>query len=117
MELVERAYGLSIFDIHVRACGGDLPAFELIRARAADREAVGKAVLYARRDTTVGDTRSWLEDDTVRDIPAPGERILRGHPVCTVFARASDAAACHRALVARAAAVYRAIASRTRRIA
>jgi uncharacterized protein len=117
MELVERAYGLSVFDIHARACGGDLPAFELFRARAADPEAVGKAVLYARRDTTAGDTRSWLGDDTVRDIPAPGERILRGHPVCTVFARARDAAACHRALLARAVAAYRAIASRTRSMA
>jgi predicted ATP-grasp superfamily ATP-dependent carboligase len=117
MELVERAYGLSVFDIHARACAGDLPAFDLFRARAAEREAVGKAVVYARRDTTVADTRGWLGDDTVRDIPAPGAHILRGHPVCTVFARARDAAACHRALVARAAAVYRAIASRARRTA
>jgi len=117
MELVERAYGLSVFDIHARACAGDLPAFDLFRARAAEREAVGKAVVYARRDTTVADTRGWLGDDTVRDIPAPGAHILRGHPVCTVFARARDAAACHRALVARAAAVYRAIASRSRRTA
>jgi predicted ATP-grasp superfamily ATP-dependent carboligase len=116
MELVERAYGLSVFDIHARACAGDLPAFELFRARA-DQEAVGKAVVYARRDTTMGDTRRWLEDDTVRDIPAPGEHILRGHPICTVFARARDGAACHRALVARAAAVYGALASHARRIA
>ena len=117
MELVERAYGLSVFATHARACGGNLPAFELFRARAAHGGAVGKAVVYARRDTTVGDTRPWLGDDTVRDIPAPGERIPRGHPICTVFARARDAAACHRALVARAAAVYGAIASRARRIA
>ena len=117
MELVERAYGLSVFEIHARASAGDLPAFELFRARAAVREAVGKAVVYARRDTTVGDTRRWLGDDTVRDIPAPGEHVLRGQPICTVFARARDATACYHALVARAAAVYRAIASRTRRIA
>lgn len=119
MELVERAWGVSIFGTHARACAGELPAFDLSRSRGVHRRgaAFGKAVVYARRDTTVGDTRSWLEDDLVRDIPAPGEHILRGHPVCTVFARASDAAACHRALVARAAAVYRAIASRTRRIA
>ena len=117
MELVERAYGLSVFDIHARACAGDLPAFDLLSARAAGQAAVGKAVVYARRDTIVGDTRGWLGDDTVRDIPAPGERILRGHPVCTVFARARNAAACHRALVARAAAAYRAITPRTRRIA
>ena len=117
MELVERAYGISVFDIHARACAGQLPAFELLRARTMNQAAVGKAVVYARRDTIVGDTRRWLEDDSVRDIPAPGEHILRGHPVCTVFARAPDAAACHRALVARAAAAYRAIASSTRRIA
>jgi len=110
MELVERAYGLSIFDVHARACAGELPGFELFRARAADREAVGKAVVYARHDTTLGDTRRWLRDDTVRDIPAPGEHIVRGHPICTVFARAEDAAACHRALEARAAAVYGAVA-------
>jgi uncharacterized protein len=117
MELVERAYGVSVFDIHARACAGDLPTFELVNARAASREAVGKAIVYARRDTTAGDTRPWLEDDTVRDIPPPGSRILRGHPICTVFARARDAAECHRGLVARAAAVYRTIASRTRRAA
>jgi predicted ATP-grasp superfamily ATP-dependent carboligase len=117
MELVERAYGLSVFDIHAGACAGQLPAFDLSRARAANGEAVGKAVVYARRDTTVGDTHRWLEDDTLRDIPAPGEHILRGHPICTVFARARDAAACHRVLVARAAAVYRTIASRSRRSA
>jgi predicted ATP-grasp superfamily ATP-dependent carboligase len=112
MELVERAYGLSIFDIHVRACAGELPAFELFRARAADQGAVGKAVVYARHDVTVGDTRRWLSDDTVRDIPAPGERISHGQPICTVFARATDAAACQRALEARAAAVYDTIARR-----
>jgi uncharacterized protein len=117
MELVERAYGLSIFDAHARGCAGRLPAFDLLEARAAERGAVGKAVVYARRDTTVGDTHRWLEDDSVRDIPAPGEQILRGHPICTVFARAQNAAACHRALVARAAAVYRDIGAPARRSA
>ena len=117
MELVERAYGVSVFGIHARACAGALPAFELARARTANRDAIGKAVIYARRDTTAGDTHRWLEDETVRDIPAPGEHIPRGHPICTVFARAPNADACHRALVTRAAAVYRGIASRTRRIA
>ena len=117
MELIERAYGVSIFDVHAHACTGDLPAFDLFQARATSREAVGKAVVYARRDTTVGDTRRWLEDDSVRDIPAPGEHILRGHPLCTVFAHARDGTGCHRALLARAAAVYRALASRARRVA
>jgi predicted ATP-grasp superfamily ATP-dependent carboligase len=109
MELVERAYGLSVFETHARACAGRLPAFDFAQARAASAGAIGKAVVYARRDTTVGDTRAWLADDSVRDIPTPGEAIGRGQPVCTVFARGRNAAACHQALVARAAAVYAAI--------
>jgi len=108
MELVERAYGLSIFDVHVRACLGELPAFDLAAARAKGRS-VGKAIVYARRDVTMGDTRPWLEDDDLRDIPAPGERIARGRPVCTVFAGGPDPKSCHAALVKRAEGIYRAI--------
>ena len=108
MELVERAYGLSIFDVHVRACLGELPAFDLAAARAKGRS-VGKAIVYARRDVTMGDTRPWLEDDDLRDIPAPGERIDRGRPVCTVFASGPDPKSCHAALVKRAEWIYRAI--------
>ena len=106
MELVERLYGLSIFQTHARACAGELPAFDLAGARAEQHGAIGKAVVYARRDTVLGDTRSWLEDPTVRDVPHPGEHIPRGKPICTVFARAKNGEGCHRALVARAARVY-----------
>jgi uncharacterized protein len=109
MELVELLYGLSVFQTHARACAGELPAFDLARARAERRGAIGKAVVYARRDTVLGDTRPWLEDPTVRDVPHPGERIPRGGPICTVFARAENGAACHRALLARATRVYGAI--------
>ena len=110
MELVERAYGLSIFEIHARACRGELPAFDLAAARASGW-AVGKAIVYARHDVTTGDTQPWLEDEHLRDIPHPGERIPRGRPVCTVFARGRDAQACHAALVKRAQWIYRAIAA------
>jgi len=85
-----------------------LPRFDLATARRAV-PAVGKAVLYARRAVTLGDTRPWLADLTVRDVPHPGERIARGHPVCTVFAEARTAAECHDALVRRAERVYREI--------
>jgi hypothetical protein len=116
MELVERAYGLSMFDIHARACAGALPAFDLAVARAAPG-AIGKAIVYARRSTIVTDTRGWLADGSVRDVPAPEERIRRGRPVCTVFARGRDGEDCHAALGARAAALYRLIEPRARRIA
>ncbi|HYT82589.1 MAG TPA: ATP-grasp domain-containing protein [Gemmatimonadales bacterium] len=109
MELVERAYGLSIFDIHARACAGHLPAFDLAAARHAPLSpprAIGKAILYARGDVVLGDTRPWLEDDSVRDVSAPGERCRRGQPICTIFAAGRDAAECRAALGRRAAALY-----------
>src|SRR5215211_1367699 len=84
---------------------GDLPVFDLGHARARGC-ALGKAIVFARHDVICGDTTSWLDDTTVRDVPHPGERIPAGKPVCTVFADGADAAACHVALVARAASVY-----------
>jgi predicted ATP-grasp superfamily ATP-dependent carboligase len=108
MELVERAYGLSVFEAHAVACtSARLPEFDLVQARGG-AGAFGKAVIYARRDVTVGDTDTWRanDDDDIRDIPHPGERISAGMPVCTVFAAARDAATCHDMLVRRAAHVY-----------
>lgn len=106
MELVEQEYGISVFGAHARACAsGALPAFDFAAARAR-AGAVGKAVLFARAGLRVGDTRPWLDDATVRDVPHPGEAIPAGAPVCTVFARGADGASCHAALVRRADAVY-----------
>ena len=101
MELVERGCGTSVFELHRAACQGALPGPE----PAPPREVLGKGVLWARRDLVVGDTRGWLARDDVRDVPAPGQRIRRGHPVCSLFARGGDAAACHAALAAAAAAL------------
>jgi uncharacterized protein len=102
MELVEREQGLSMFEIHARANRGILPA-----TPAPGRMLHGKAIVFARRDIVLGDTRSWPDDRSLADIPHPGERIRRGRPICTVFARADTGAACRRLLVRRAAAVYR----------
>ena len=101
MELIERGGGRSVFEAHVAACGGALPS-----AGAAPIPGVlGKAILYARRDVTVGDSGRWLLRDDVRDVPFPGERIRRGHPVCTVFARGADSVTCYGRLVAAASAL------------
>jgi uncharacterized protein len=101
MELIERSGRLSLFEAHVAACGGALPsegAFPM-------PEVLGKAILYARRDVTVGDSGRWLLRDDVRDLPFPGERIRQGHPVCTVFARGRDSVTCYARLVAAASAL------------
>jgi len=117
MELVERAYALSIFEIHARACAGALPAFDLASARRRAPGAVGKAILYARRPSAMGEARAWLADPDVRDVSPPGTRFAPRDPVCTVFARGADAAACDAALVRRAAALYRDIERSEARIA
>ena len=107
MELVERAYGLSVFAAHASACTtGLLPAFDL-KHQPRGPGAVGKAVIYARRDATVGDTRTWLtKHENIRDIPQPGARISSGGPVCTILADAPDGPSCHEALVESAGRVY-----------
>jgi predicted ATP-grasp superfamily ATP-dependent carboligase len=106
MELVERAYGLSVFGAHAAACArAELPAFDLPRARQHAR-AVGKAILFARRPVTMGDVSVWLVERTVRDVPRPGERIAAGRPICTIFADGDDAASCYAALVDRAERMY-----------
>jgi predicted ATP-grasp superfamily ATP-dependent carboligase len=115
MELVERANGLSVFGAHAAACAsGSLPDFDLGQARAAaakKRTALGKAIVFARRDVVVGDADSWLSDETVRDVPHPGESIAAGRPVCTVFACGNDSATCYENLVARARRVYDVLAA------
>jgi predicted ATP-grasp superfamily ATP-dependent carboligase len=110
MELSERHYGISIFAAHAGSVRGSLPDFSLAHARAISRGAVGKAIVYARRDVTVGDTQPWLSDHTVRDIPPPSTLIPRGRPICTVFATGRNGASCYSRLIARAARVYAAIA-------
>jgi predicted ATP-grasp superfamily ATP-dependent carboligase len=105
MELIERTYGVSVFGLHAAACeAGELPTVDL--ARAHTNTVIGKAIVFARHDVTCGDTALWLGDNTVRDVPHPGEQIPAGRPVCTIFASGADTDACYAGLVARANRVY-----------
>lgn len=116
MELAERAVGFSVFAAHAAAFGGTRPAFDLGHA-LRQAPVVGKAVVYARHTVAVGDTQAWLDDDTLRDVPRPGERIARGRPVCTIFASGRTVSDCHAALVRRARKLYEELAGRRRRSA
>ena len=90
MELVERAYGLSGFGVHAAACAcGTLPKFDFAKARRGVG-ALGKAIVFARRDVTAGDTHALIADASVRDVPPPGTRVPAGRPMCTVFATGHD---------------------------
>jgi predicted ATP-grasp superfamily ATP-dependent carboligase len=117
MELVERAYGLSVFDVHVRACRGELPAFDLAAARRRAPGAVGKAIVYARRPTALDDTRPWLANPDVRDISPPGTTFAPREPICTIFAREGESSSCFAALARRAVQLYRELEGREARSA
>jgi predicted ATP-grasp superfamily ATP-dependent carboligase len=106
MELVERVSGQSMFGLHAAACtSGSLAAVQF-RPGAPRLRAVGKAVVFARRNLVAPDTRRWLDDETLRDVPRPGEPVAAGHPLCTVFASGDDDSGCYAALVDRAARLY-----------
>ena len=114
MELVERAYALSVFGAHAAVWrDGVIPNFDLARARRG-APATGKAVVFARRDVVVGGTRAWLAErdaaaaagGDLRDIPREGTRIRAGRPVCTVFGSGRALKECRAELVRRANRVY-----------
>lgn len=108
MELVERAYGLNIFSLHLEAMAGRALDFSLADHQAVQSRYVGKGIVYARRTVTMPETAGWTERRR-RDVPFPGERIEAGHPICTVLAEGEDRAACWNHLLAGAEAVRREI--------
>ena len=114
MELVERACGLAMFRIHAAACAtGELPPAPTPPAAGAH----GKAIVFARRPVTIGDTTGWLEDADIRDVPQTGERIAAGRPVCTVFASAADDEGCYAGLVIKGRAIEQQLAGWRRSVA
>jgi predicted ATP-grasp superfamily ATP-dependent carboligase len=103
MELMEGEGCINVFKLHVDACCADaLPQVDYAAGRLSGFR--GKAILYAERDVTVGDTRDWLRRD-IRDVPHPGETIERGHPICTLLSGGHSRDACYRALLAQADAL------------
>ena len=109
MELLERGAGVPLFHWHAEACAGRLPT-----VCPSTHGVLGKAVVFARRDGTLGGTGQWLRDRALADIPRSGEHIRRGRPICTVFAAGRDAESCLRALTAKAGTIYRAVGTSTR---
>jgi predicted ATP-grasp superfamily ATP-dependent carboligase len=105
LEVLDAAWPGGLFAIHVRACQGRLPP-RAPASPAPGAPARGKAILFATADVRVGDTGDWAARGR-RDVPHPGERIGRGHPICTVLASAATPEACLAALRRKAAAVYR----------
>jgi predicted ATP-grasp superfamily ATP-dependent carboligase len=106
MELIEKAYGLSIFDLHMQAVmQGRLPEFNLgHRMRQVKQRSYGKAILYAEKDGKAPDTRNWAQSE-LRDVPFPGESLAEGKPICTILTAGESRADCFARLVQRAKAI------------
>jgi len=88
VELIERAHGSSMFGLHADACAR--AALPDARIPLCLRRAVGKAIVFARADLVVWQTKQWLASRYVADVPRPWTTIRRGEPICTVFAEADD---------------------------
>jgi predicted ATP-grasp superfamily ATP-dependent carboligase len=112
MELVERAYGLGVFSLHLEAMAGRLPGFSLRERLCVPGPYLGKGIVYARRTVIIPGTDEW-EKLGRRDIPFPGERIGAGHPVCTVLAEGRGRDTCWTHLLAGVAAVRQEIGEKT----
>ena len=66
----------------------------------------GKAILFARTPGPAPDLYDLFGRDEIADVPAPGEPIQAGHPVCTVFASGADRDTCLTRLRGLAARLY-----------
>jgi len=94
MELVERAYGLPVFDLHVRAViHGKLPDFNLAQTKGKERGIHAKTILYAKKNGHAPDTSGWMARG-LRDVPHPGEALLSGKPICTILTSAETWTGC-----------------------
>ncbi|MGH7202467.1 MAG: ATP-grasp domain-containing protein [Planctomycetaceae bacterium] len=113
VEVIEHATGVSLLDLHRVACrfagsmtGASPQAPDDVthwRIPAPGRY-VQKAILFAERDLIVpclDALRTWdraLRMPHLADVPAAGERIRAGHPICTVLAAGAGAEECAAAL-------------------
>jgi len=84
MELIELAYGLPMFHLHANAALEDeLPEFRL-ESVVNNGKYFGKSILFAEKDTVAPDTRDWASRG-IRDVPASGEKLHTGSPICTIL--------------------------------
>jgi len=122
VEVFERAWNMSLFRWHAQACEKSDSVHDLLaqirdelsaRPAAFSGPVVGKAVLFAGRDITVGrlppsldEIRSKASLRTLADRPSGGMLIRCGQPICTVLVDAVDETQCRNRLLADAQRTY-----------
>ena len=83
LDVFERILAEPLFDLHLRACRGELP-----KAVARQNVAAASAILYADEPMRIDGNFEW--PGWTADRPRAGTRIKAGEPVCTVLAEAHD---------------------------
>jgi predicted ATP-grasp superfamily ATP-dependent carboligase len=122
-EVIELSLKLPLLQVHRDACEhGVLPSeTDIERFTRSANSVIGKAILFApselrvpKLDQVVRGPRGWQTDrwsfSPIADIPAAGEIIDRGHPICTVFARSTSLDGCRNSLTGAACELYRRLA-------
>jgi len=79
VDTVEMAYGCNLFDLHVRACRGVLPA-----PVARPHRVAARSILFADRDMTIAADLSHLKNYCA-DIPWPGTFFEEGQALVSVY--------------------------------
>lgn len=92
MDTVEPAFGINIFDAHVKSFSGELPEVRESVCFAA------KSIVYANKETVisqkVSDTlKGCMETGRAADVPQPGTAISQDEPVSTMLATAGTRSA------------------------
>jgi uncharacterized protein len=102
IEVLECATGLRAMERHRMAFDPHASASSPVESRP--RQLIGKAILFAPRETVVRDALRWpITTDpfalpTIVDVPAVGERIEAGWPILTMFASGKTADECRERL-------------------
>jgi len=78
LECVERAFGVNLVDLHLKALKGELP-----KSFGAPKSVCAKGIRYAMKTTVVSGDLTRVRDCV--DIYASGTRVLPDEPVCSAF--------------------------------
>jgi len=111
MELFEEMTGGSLMDLHLSVLGGEPLPRRAPTPRPGSPAVLGKGILYADA-SCVAPPPDRLAALGGRDLPAEGEVLEAGQPVCTIVAPAASPGDCVRELELRANRARRMLAGR-----
>lgn len=86
---------VSLFDLHLAACGGSLADMPQLEAQARAHH-----IVYALDELRLPEDIEWPA--WVSDLPLPGATIAADEPICTILAEGETAEAAQRSLLERA---------------